>query len=126
MKVAGACKRTLLCVDDNQVALDLRKQVLESFGYSVLIASDSIAALELFSSSQVDLVISDHLLQGSTGTQLAAAMKKLRPDIPIAIISGLPDAPADMEHADLFICKADPIPQVVQKISELLDRRGSS
>ena len=124
--LAGVCKRTLLCVDDNQVALDLRKRVLESFGYSVLIAGDSIAAMELFSSSEVDLVISDHLLQGSTGTQLAAAMKKLRPDIPIAIISGLPEAPEGMEYADLFICKADPIPEVAQKISELLDRRGSS
>ena len=121
--VAGACKRTLLCVDDNRVALDIRKQVLETFGYSVLIASDSIAALELFSSSQVDLVISDHLLQGCTGTELAAAMKKLRPDIPIAIISGLPEAPQGMEYADLFICKVDPIPEVVQKISDLLDRR---
>ena len=120
--VTGVCKRTLLCVDDNQVALDLRKQVLESFGYSVLIASDSTAALELFSSCEVDLVISDHLLQGGTGTQLAAAMKKLKPDIPIAIISGLPEAPEGMEYADLFICKVDPIPEVVQKISELLDR----
>jgi CheY-like chemotaxis protein len=116
-------KPLLLCVDDNQTALHIRKLVLESAGYSVLVASNSVTAMELFSSSAVDLVISDHLLQGDTGTQLAATMKKLKPEVPIAIISGLLEAPEGMEHADLFICKGDSPPQVLEKISELLNRR---
>ena len=82
-------KPTLLCVDDNQTALHVRKLVLESAGYSVLVASDSAAAMELFSSSAVDMVVSDHFLQDGTGIELAAAMKKLKPDVPIVIISGL-------------------------------------
>jgi len=97
--------------------------VLKSAGYTVLVASDSTAAMQIFSSSAVDLVVSDHLLQGCTGIELAAAMKELKPDVPIVIISGLVDAPDGIECADLFISKADP-PRVLQRISELLNGRN--
>jgi circadian clock protein KaiB len=118
----GLHKPTLLCVDDNETALNVRKMVLESAGYTVLVASDSATAMEVFSSSAVDMVVSDHLLQGCTGIELAAAMKKLKPDVPMVIISGLVDAPEGIEHADLFICKGDSPPQVLQKISDLLEK----
>ena len=117
-------KPTLLCIDDNQTVLRLRKMVLESVGYSVLAASDSAAAMKLFSSSAVDMVVSDHFLQDGTGIELATAMKKLKPGVPIVIISGLVDAPEGMEHADLFICKGDSPPEVLRKISGLLNRQA--
>ncbi len=113
-------KPTLLCVDDNETALHVRKLVLESAGYRVLVASDSATAMEVFSSSAVDIVVSDHFLQDCTGIELAAVMKKLKPFVPIIIISGLVDAPEGIEHADLFISKADSPPEILQKISELL------
>jgi CheY-like chemotaxis protein len=116
-------KPTLLCVDDNQTALHLRKLILESAGYSVLVASDSMTAMELLSSSAVHLVLSDYHLPDGTGIELAASMKRLKPDVPIAIISGMMEAPEGMEHADLFICKTDSPPLVLQKISELLKCR---
>ena len=117
-------KPTLLCVDDNETALHVRKLVLESAGYRVLVASDSATAMEIFSSSVVDIVVSDHFLQDGTGIELAAAMKKLKPDVPIVIILGLVDAPEGIEHADLFISKADSPPEVLQKIADLLNSRS--
>jgi len=117
-------KPTLLCVDDNETSLHVRKLVLESAGYSVLVANDSAAAMALFSSSAVDMVVSDHFLQNGTGIELATAMKKLKPDVPIVIISGLVDAPEGMEHADLFICKGNSPTEFLQKISGLLSSRN--
>ena len=117
-------KPTLLCVDDNQTALHVRQMVLESVGYTVLVANDSATAMEIFSSSVVDMVVSDHFLQDCTGIELATAMKKLKPDVPIVIISGLVDEPEGIEHADLFICKGDSPPEVLKKISELLGGRN--
>jgi CheY-like chemotaxis protein len=117
-------KPTLLCVDDNQTALHVRKLVLESAGYAVLVASDFATAMEIFSSSAVDLVLSDHVMEDGSGTELAAVMKRLKPDVPIAIISGLVEAPEGIEHADLFISKTDSPPEVLQKISELLNGRS--
>jgi DNA-binding NtrC family response regulator len=98
--------------------------VLESAGYTVLVASDSATAMEIFSSSAVNMVVSDHFLRDGTGIELATAMKKLKPDVPIVIISGLLNAPEGMEHADLFICKTDSPPQVLEKIAGLLNGRS--
>jgi CheY-like chemotaxis protein len=119
-------KPTLLCVDDNQTALQVRKLVLESAGYTVLVASDPATAMELFSSSAVDLVLSDHVLGDGTGTELAIEMKRLKPNVPIAIISGLVEAPEGIEVADLFIRKTDTPPEVLQKIAGLLNGRSQS
>jgi DNA-binding NtrC family response regulator len=79
---------TILCIDDDQTALNVRKMVLEVAGYSVLTASDVDLAMQLFTASAMDIVISDQLLQGKTGTELAAEMKRLKPRIPIIIMSG--------------------------------------
>ena len=113
-------KPTLLCIDDNQTALHLRKLVFESAGYTVLVASDSAAAMVLFSLSAVDMVVSDHFLQNGTGIELATAMKKLKPEVPIVIISGLVDAPEGMEHADLFICKGNSPPSFYRRFQDYL------
>ena len=114
----------LLCIDDNATALQIRKVVLESAGYFVLAASDSATAMQLFSSSPVDLVISDYFLQSGTGTELAAAMKQLEPEVPIVILSGALEPLDRMEHADMFICKNESPPDVLRKISELLKTFG--
>ncbi len=119
--MATESRKTLLCIDDNETALHARKLMLEGAGYTVLVASDSATAMEIFSSSSVDMVVSDHLLQGCTGIELAAAMKKLKPDVPIVIIL---DAPEGIEHVDLFISKGDSPQGVLRNISELLNRRN--
>ena len=118
-------KLTLLCIDDNAMALQIRKLVLESAGYAVLTATDSATAMRLFSSEHIDLVVSDHFLQRGTGTQLAALMKRLKPEIPIAIISGAVEPPEGMEYADLFICKTESPPEVLRQIAELLEGHAS-
>jgi CheY-like chemotaxis protein len=113
---------TILCIDDNEMALEVRKLVLEMAGHSVVTAIDAESAMQLFTSSTVDMVISDHLLQGSTGTELAAEMKRLKPAIPVVIMSGMVEQPEGMEHADLFIGKGE-VPVVwLKKISDVLQK----
>jgi DNA-binding response OmpR family regulator len=97
--------------------------VLEVAGYAVLTASDVELAMQLFTSAAVDMVISDHLLQGKTGTELAAEMKRLKPTIPIVIVSGMVEEPEGMEHADLFIGKGVAPPIWLKKIANVLKLR---
>ena len=111
---------TILCIDDNERALNVRKMVLEMAGYSVLAAIDVESAMQLFISSTVDMVISDHLLQGKTGTELAAEIRRLKPTIPIVIVSGMVQEPEGMEHADLFIVKGEAPAVWLKKISDVL------
>jgi CheY-like chemotaxis protein len=113
---------TILIIDDNELALKVRKMVLEVAGYSVLTASDVELAMRLFISAAVDMVISDHLLQGKTGTELAAEMRRLKPTIPIVIVSGMVQEPEGMEHADLFIGKGEAPPIWLKKIAEVLEK----
>ncbi len=112
---------TVLCIDDNATALSIRKRVLEVSGYSVLTAGDAATAMQLFTSMEVGLVLTDHFVQGTTGMELAAEMKRLKPDVPIMILSAL-CLPEGVIHADLFLSKTETPATVLQKISELVNR----
>lgn len=96
---------TILCVDDDVEALNLRKAMIEMHGYKVLTATNGEQALKLFEAEEIDVVLTDHLLRGRTGTALAAEMKRHKPDVPIAIYSGVSQIPTDIEKADVFITK---------------------
>jgi DNA-binding NtrC family response regulator len=113
---------TILIIDDNETALKVRKMVLEMAGHSVVTAIDAESAMQLFTARAVDIVISDHRLQGKTGTGLAAEMKRSKPAIPIVIVSGVVQEPEGMEHADLFIGKGEPPPIWLKKISDVLQK----
>ena len=117
------CKRDLiLCVDDEENQLAVRKLVLESEGYSVLAASSGQQALDLLAHHQVDLVLSDHLMPGLTGTELARQIKAHNPDLPVILISAVNEIPADADYADLFMSKLDGPLAMCQNISAMLAR----
>ena len=96
---------TILCVDDEELSLKIRKLVLEGAGYTVLTATTSDAALVLFETNNVDLVITDHILPGLCGTELAQKMKKLKPSVPIILLTALPDPAEGATHTDYIIVK---------------------
>jgi len=50
-------KKTILCVDDNEQALSIRKVMLETRGYRVLACNSGEMAIEAFAAAGVDLVI---------------------------------------------------------------------
>ena len=112
----------ILCVDDEAAALALRCLVLSSAGYEVLTAADGAAALEIFRSIQVDLVITDYRLPRLTGTQLAAEMKRLKPAIPIVLFSGFVEAPLGSDHADLVITKGMPAVEFFREVGKLFPK----
>src|ERR1700743_2914750 len=72
-------KAVILCVDDEPNSLVLRKLVLQKAGYEVITASSATQALDLLARQQVDLVLSDQLMPGQTGTQLAQQIKNSWP-----------------------------------------------
>lgn len=79
---------TILCVDDDIQALDLRRRVLEQGGYRVLSAHSATQALETFRSGSIDAVILDYWLPGTNGIKVATEFKSLKPDVPIIMLSG--------------------------------------
>src|SRR5512136_352250 len=63
-------KRTILCVDDNEQALSIRKVMLETRGYRVVACGNGQEAWEVFRKGGVDLVLSDLLMPGLDGAAL--------------------------------------------------------
>ncbi len=110
----------ILCVDDYERALPVRRIILERAGYRVVTASDEAHALWLFRSLPVSLVMVEWLLKGDTASQLIRRMRQLRPDVPIMLYSAateLPNAP----DADVFVSKLAPIEEVLAVIASLVE-----
>jgi PAS domain S-box-containing protein len=110
----------ILCIDDELAALRLRAQILQHAGYTVATASTGPEALTKFRAEQFDLVVSDHVLGRGTGTQLAQDFRQINPEIPILILSGTSEIPADIQHADAFLSKLEGPKVFLEKIVEML------
>jgi len=98
----------------------LRKLVLQKAGYEVVTANSAMAALDVLASTQVDLVLSDQLMPGLTGTELARQIKNRWPSLPVILISGVNEIPADAEIADLFMSKVEGPVMMCQNINDVL------
>jgi PAS domain S-box-containing protein len=110
----------ILCIDDEPAALRLRAQILEHAGHTVVSATTGEDALKLFQSGQFDLVVSDHILGRGTGTKLASEFRRIKPDVPILILSGTTEIPSDIGHADAFLSKLEGPRVFLEKVSDLL------
>jgi CheY-like chemotaxis protein len=117
----------ILCVDDEQLGLTVRKLMLEQRGYEVLAATTEEQALELFSSHHVDLVLADQLLSNSRfGTVLAAEMRRRKAGVPIVIYSGALEIPADLDKQDFFISKLDTPEELFAGIEQIISAKDTS
>ena len=112
----------ILCVDDQETGLELRKRVLEKAGYRVLTATSAHKALEVFRGSHVDLVLTEHVLPIIVGgPALAATMKMLKPEVPVAILSAdMSEWPDDIRFVDVFITKLVSVDELLRTIENLL------
>lgn len=95
----------ILLIDDEAVPLRVRKMLLESEGYRVLIAEDAEAGLQLLRDHDVDLLITDHVLPDKDGCEIAAEAKQAKPGVPVLIFSGTTDRPDRAGDADGFLTK---------------------
>jgi CheY-like chemotaxis protein len=116
----AAHERVILCVDDEALPLTLRTLVLQKNGYQVKTALSAADAMQVLHSSSVDLVLTDQLMPGGTGTELAKRIKQIWPDLPVVLISGVNEIPADATHTDLFISKVEGPKAMCEKIAAVL------
>lgn len=79
---------TILCIDDQEQGLFVRKMVLQREGYSVLTATNGALGLQLMEQHDIDAVVLDYRMTGVDGEAVASAIKRRRPDIPIVMLSG--------------------------------------
>ncbi len=85
----GRGERVLL-VDDETPLLAVTAEVLSRLGYEAVSFDDSHTALAAFEATpgRFDVVVTDEVMPGLTGTGLARALRRHRPDLPIVLVSG--------------------------------------
>jgi CheY-like chemotaxis protein len=122
MSARGHFRPVILCVDDQEAGLELRKRVLEKAGYKALIASSVHKALEIFRANHIDLVLTEHVRPAIVGgPALAATLKMLKPEVPVAIFSAdLSEWAEDRRFAEAFITKLVSIDELLRTIEKLL------
>jgi len=117
---------TVLVVEDQDAVRRLTTSVLKSLGYRVLSAADGdeALALEALHEGPIDLVLTDVVLPGMTGKQLAERLKALRPAARVLYTSGYPrDVIADRGVVDrdvAYIAKPYSPKELAAKVREVL------
>jgi PAS domain S-box-containing protein len=87
--IGGAVSGTALLVDDEELVRMSTAEMLTELGYAVVEASSAQEALTLLGKGlRPNLVVSDHLMPGMTGAELAAQLRAEGQGVPILIISG--------------------------------------
>jgi two-component system, cell cycle sensor histidine kinase and response regulator CckA len=116
---------TILLVDDTDSLRDMIERVLVGFGYKVLMASDGAQALDVSQKyhGQIDLLLSDVVMPGIGGPELAIRLRMKRPTLRVLLMSGYDEHSLGAGGASYSSFIAKPFrPEVLaKKIRDVLD-----
>ncbi len=120
---------TILVVEDEETVRTLVRRVLERYGYRVITAPGPDAALALPAAdlASIDLLVTDMVMPGLSGPELAAMLMDRLPLLRVLCMSGYADLSAEHQGlggvATAFIAKPFTAPALGRKVRELLDAR---
>jgi CheY-like chemotaxis protein len=122
-----AAAGTVLIVEDYRRVRELARKVLTRRGYRVLDAASGEEALDVCRvyADPIDVVLTDVVMPGMRGTELAARVREMRPGIAILFMSGYPgDAAAahGLTQEEAFIEKPFTPTSLADKVREVLER----
>jgi PAS domain S-box-containing protein len=119
---------TVLVVEDDQSVRALTVRTLRNKGYQVLVAESGQGVRELSDEqvARIQLLLTDVVMPGANGREVAAELRLRRPGLPALFVSGYPaDAFIDGSAMDVrsgFLAKPFSAPALLLSVRELLDR----
>jgi two-component system response regulator CpxR len=120
-------RKTILCVDDNEQILSVRKFLLETRGYRVIAVNTGQEALEQLRQAplgSIDLLVCDLLLQNADGNEVVRRAKQLHPMLPALLVSGTVTSFERASAADAFLPKGICTPaEMLERIRVLVTRK---
>jgi PAS domain S-box-containing protein len=118
---------TILLVEDEEVVRKLAREVLESAGYEVMVAGEGEEATRLCIEhpQEIHLLLSDVVMPGASGTEVAARLSSLHPEMKVLFMSGYTDE-AIVRHGVLdcrvkFLQKPFSPVSLCRKVRDVLD-----
>jgi two-component system, cell cycle sensor histidine kinase and response regulator CckA len=117
---------SILLIDDDKDVMNLIRDILESYGYTVMPFNNPLTAVEIFKnqSSRIQLVITDIMMPLMEGAELIKNLRKVKPDIKIIAISGYTDTNIINNKeiiADAFVKKPFEKIEILSTVRRLID-----
>ena len=114
----------ILCIDDEETALLLRRRMLERAGYRVFTALTGKEGIEIFRYQPIDVVILDYWMADMDGLDVATALKLINTKTPIIMLSGFAAILDEgLGKVDLWLRKGESDPeQLLIAVVHLLNR----
>lgn len=117
-------RETILVVDDTETIRKMVCSMLEQHGYGCLEACDGHEALQTMQGEPVHLVLTDILMPGMGGAELASRLALERPEVRVMFMSGYTDDPV-VQHVgrtpSRFLAKPFTAGSLMAKIRQVLD-----
>ena len=128
---AGSYRRRILVVDDESAIADTIAKILTLSGYAAVAAYDGDSALETALLTPPELLLTDVVLPGMNGVELALTIKRVYPDCKILLFSGqasTADLLANAHHAGhRFTLLSKPVPpqDLLALVAQQLSGKGA-
>ena len=116
---------TVFYVDDNPKSRELLTNILEARGLGVIAAEDPWEALRLARNRDFEVALLDYQMPGMLGTQLARELKRIDPDLPVVVISGLAALPShELVSVNVHLGCGTRVDQLLETIETLAKRES--
>jgi CheY-like chemotaxis protein len=126
LAASRSASETILVVEDQPATAKVTRILLESWGYRVLEAHDGVEALDLFEhhGGDIHLLLTDVIMPGMGGPQLAGILLERNPVLRVVLMSGYDDEGLPLRHA--FLPKPFNPASLSRIVRRELDRPGGS
>ena len=117
-------KKVILCVDDNEQDLSVLSFMLSTNGYRVLPAISGQEAIDIFATSQIDLVLTDFAMPHMNGAQLVKRLKQMGGHVPMILLGDPQAVSAEIHAADAMLAKKNCSPlELLERIKIMSARK---
>lgn len=119
-------RKTILCIDDDSSMLGYQRALLEKRGFAVLTAASARQGLQLAAAYALAAVIVDYHMPEMNGHEVATKIKRIRPQVPIVMVSSDDAVPKQVLDAiDAFVSK-DEVARCLLSVLSRVCREGPS
>jgi DNA-binding NtrC family response regulator len=114
----------VLLIDDNPMQLRIRETILREAGFQVSIATSAESAMAVLRTAgrHFGVIVTDHVLPGASGAEFVHDLRAMNPDVPVIVVSGMPDVESEYDGSNAVI-RQKPLPpgELIELVRAALD-----